>query len=100
MGSGRPPWSATRMDGAAMAEGSAFTQIGLQVRDYVTLGTIVVSSVATIAVMSWRIGAVEHRLDVMDARLWQIWGPRAPTSASGCPADAVRVAIPAMRTEP
>ena len=57
-----------------------------------------VQVVATVAVVSWRVGAVERRLETLDQRLWEL-GRRSATTAAvwrPCPPDATRVVL---RTE-
>ena len=67
---------------------------------WITIGTVLISSVASGAVMSWRISALEERVKVLDDRLWDHmrpperqavlpWHFRCPADASGYPLRTV-----------
>lgn len=58
----------------------------------ITLAVLAVQTVALIAVLSWRIGAVEARLEVLDARLWGLASKRI-AAAPPCPPDVTRVVL-------
>jgi len=67
---------------------------------WITLGGLAVQAVAIAAVVVWRVGAVERRLDTMEARLWEIAIARtmhaAITTYSPCPPDVTAVRLTSM----
>lgn len=65
---------------------------------WITLAGLAVQAVAIMAVVVWRVGAVERRLETMDARLWEI-SRRTPVASTAVPslcypdATAVRLTV-------
>ncbi|HEX7049107.1 MAG TPA: hypothetical protein VF188_02755 [Longimicrobiales bacterium] len=62
----------------------------LGVSDWLTIGAAIAQILTTVAVVNWRMGAVERRLDTLDARLWELRGRGAVAAVAP---DATRVAL-------
>ncbi len=71
---------------------------------WITLGGLAVQAVAIMAVVVWRVGAVERRLDSLDARLWELARARSAahtiTTYSPCPPDVTAVRLTSMEVGP
>ena len=70
---------------------------------WITLGGLAVQAVAIMAVVVWRVGAVERRLDSLDARLWELARARSAstiTTYSPCPPDVTAVRLTSMEASP
>lgn len=61
----------------------------LEVGHVITIFTVIVQGLMVIAVLNWRVGSLERRMDTMDERLWQHMQVQ-PKPASYTPPDAAR----------
>ena len=70
---------------------------------WITLGGLAVQAVAIAAVVVWRVGADERRMDSLDARLWELARARSAstiTTQLPCPPDVTAVRLTSMEASP
>ena len=67
---------------------------------WITLISLLVQAVAIMAVVVWRVGAVEARIETIDARLWELTRRGSTVADLPCPTDATHVRLSTLEAAP